>query len=587
MRAKVKVECRVLAVLLATLGAPFVRAETFTINTPGGPVQVDISHVGPRGSLVSPQEPQHAGFRPPTIFSAPLPSGSGARALGLAGAFTAVADDATAASWNPAGLVQLALPEASVVCRASRCRNEHTSVAEDFQVGEDDFGNENLNYVSVVYPFRLPSRNAVFSLNYQEAYDFTQEFSARIWQSSSRTVHGSLSSTFKGTEHDHISNEHVDIEVTSYLTTHADSQLSQILASDLTTDLSFEQEGIIDAVTPAVAVNINSRLSVGLALNLYAADHLGRNPIRSRTTAVYSGASSSYATMIDERQTEGTYLYEGVWYRTTPGFPPVAVPIPPTPGTCPSFSDTYHSHEETQLWIEGTYEEVNTFNDLRGMNATLGLRWDASRCLTLGCTVDLPWTAEGRQEKSIRNRVTTYDQARQRVLDQSETLETVRKDIEMDFPLHWAVGALWRLNDVLYLSSDISRTRWSDFSFKAEGEERLNPLDGTLHGDNPIDDCWSARCGIEYLVLLNWTEIPLRGGVYWEQRPAAGEPDEYLGFSLGSGISLGKDPGKLILDAAYVYRRGDDVMGTLVPDQSELHTDVVEHQVYISSIWHF
>ena len=36
--------------------------------------------------------------------SAPLPAGSGARALGQANAFTAVADDATAASWNPAAV---------------------------------------------------------------------------------------------------------------------------------------------------------------------------------------------------------------------------------------------------------------------------------------------------------------------------------------------------------------------------------------------------------------------------------------------------------------------------------------------------
>ena len=37
--------------------------------------------------------------------------GVGARAMGLSGAFTAVADDASAAYWNPAGLAQLDAPE--------------------------------------------------------------------------------------------------------------------------------------------------------------------------------------------------------------------------------------------------------------------------------------------------------------------------------------------------------------------------------------------------------------------------------------------------------------------------------------------
>src|SRR4029453_14262668 len=41
--------------------------------------------------------------------------GSGARALGLGGAFPARADDATAASGNPAGLSYLRLPEISFV----------------------------------------------------------------------------------------------------------------------------------------------------------------------------------------------------------------------------------------------------------------------------------------------------------------------------------------------------------------------------------------------------------------------------------------------------------------------------------------
>ena len=44
----------------------------------------------------------------------PNPVGSGARAMGMSNAFIAVADDATAASWNPAGLAQLVRPEMSL-----------------------------------------------------------------------------------------------------------------------------------------------------------------------------------------------------------------------------------------------------------------------------------------------------------------------------------------------------------------------------------------------------------------------------------------------------------------------------------------
>src|SRR6266852_1379292 len=44
-----------------------------------------------------------------------LTLGSGARAFGMGGAFLARADDATAASWNPAGLSYLRRPEFTVV----------------------------------------------------------------------------------------------------------------------------------------------------------------------------------------------------------------------------------------------------------------------------------------------------------------------------------------------------------------------------------------------------------------------------------------------------------------------------------------
>ena len=167
----------------------------------------------------------------------------------------------------------------------------------------------------------------------------------------------------------------------------------------------------------------------------------------------------------------------------------------------------------------------------------------------------------------------------------SEQRETA--SVEFDFPLYWAAGAVWRWNDRLYTSVDVAQTWWSDFAFRSAGGEKLNPLDGTPYGEHPIDDCWAIRTGTEYLWVLSKTEIPLRMGLSWEQRPAVGDPDQYWGVSLGSGVSIGQGAGKLILDLAYLYTWGDDVLGSLVPDHSGLTTDVRKHQIYLSAIWHF
>ena len=55
--------------------------------------------------------------------------GSGARAHGMGGAFLARADDATASSWNPAGLSYLLRPELSLVGFHSVNRNDGRNVA--------------------------------------------------------------------------------------------------------------------------------------------------------------------------------------------------------------------------------------------------------------------------------------------------------------------------------------------------------------------------------------------------------------------------------------------------------------------------
>ena len=75
--------------------------------------QLIITIVANAITAATPQLIFSQGVLPATSFSAVV--GSGARAFGMGGAFIAVADDATAASWNPAGLSQLEKPELSGV----------------------------------------------------------------------------------------------------------------------------------------------------------------------------------------------------------------------------------------------------------------------------------------------------------------------------------------------------------------------------------------------------------------------------------------------------------------------------------------
>ena len=108
-----------------------------------------------------------------TPASSPNPVGSGARAIGMGGAFIGVADDATAASWNPGGLVQLDFPEISVVGNWFHRIEDNTFGSAD---GAQSVSEGDINYLSLVYPFDLFNRNMVFALNYQHLYDFTREW---------------------------------------------------------------------------------------------------------------------------------------------------------------------------------------------------------------------------------------------------------------------------------------------------------------------------------------------------------------------------------------------------------------------------
>jgi long-subunit fatty acid transport protein len=162
---------------------------------------------------------------PPSLnfATSPAPVGSGARAQGKAIAFIAVADDATAASHNPAGLVQLQEPEASVV-GSYYVRLERQDVTQPgIRVENQTFDSADLNYLSGVYPFRLLGRNVVVSLNFQRLFDL------------------------KG-----------DTDVAAPFTT-----------IDGLQQVQSRQDGGLFTISPAVAVQITPAFSAGIAFNIW------------------------------------------------------------------------------------------------------------------------------------------------------------------------------------------------------------------------------------------------------------------------------------------------------------------------------
>jgi hypothetical protein len=94
-----------------------------------------------------------------------LTLGSGARAYGMGGAFLARADDGTAASWNPAGLSYLRVPEVSLV-------GVSNSVDSTRGVDFDRFDGTAVDFAAFTWPMGLGEVRGAVQVSYQRAISF-------------------------------------------------------------------------------------------------------------------------------------------------------------------------------------------------------------------------------------------------------------------------------------------------------------------------------------------------------------------------------------------------------------------------------
>jgi hypothetical protein len=100
-----------------------------------------------------------------------LTLGSGARALGMGGAFLARADDATAASWNPAGLSYLRLPEVSLVGVWNKFAVDRPSANISTQL-TDNFEGQCVDFAAATWPLAFGGARGAVQLSYQRAISF-------------------------------------------------------------------------------------------------------------------------------------------------------------------------------------------------------------------------------------------------------------------------------------------------------------------------------------------------------------------------------------------------------------------------------
>jgi long-subunit fatty acid transport protein len=95
-------------------------------------------------------------------------------------AFIAVADDATAASWNPAGLIKLEKPEASFVGAWRTVTKDYSPEDNIVSLDQDRWGEAEINFMSYAQPIEIGNTDVVISVNYHQVYDFGVEYNGLI-----------------------------------------------------------------------------------------------------------------------------------------------------------------------------------------------------------------------------------------------------------------------------------------------------------------------------------------------------------------------------------------------------------------------
>lgn len=533
------------------------------------------------------------------VTSSPNVVGSGARALGVGGAFMAIADDATAASWNPAALIILEKPEAALMFSFDE---RSTGIGETSLL---DF-----NYMALSYPFTFRDRNMIVSVNYQRLMDFNSKFHRNDPFTEIGAPTNCPSSPpppnqnipFRGGE-------------ACYGLTLPGPTGSDIYTINTSTkfidpfEISDKTEGDIGAIAPAFAIQVTPKISFGMTVNFWR-DGIIQGGFKETYKEKQGGKSATNVSFGYDIDRNG-FLEDTPWQDTDwidddgiPGYTNGDTNFGPTVGDTGEFR---YVPPGALIPFETTEIEITSeLTNFRGTNLNLGLLFKLPRDFSLGIVYKTPFKATA----DYKSRYRRWEDG---VLTNDDVSEEER---EYNFPAVYGIGVAKRFSDRFTLALDVSLTEWDKFwvrSLNKTGQDvstgfrlepgfrtvgkKISPINGLLLEDADIDPVTTVRLGAEYLFITQKTIIPVRAGLIYDPEPARSRPDDFYGGSFGTGIMLFD---RLLIDAAYVYRFGPDVtVNTVVKEKDpllkpghftidrEVKRDVTHHQVLLSMIYHF
>ena len=93
-------------------------------------------------------------------------SGLGVRAMGMGGAYIAIADDFTATFWNPAGLTQI--KNKAVYAAFLRNSFDNEALRQDFNRTQSEVENTSFGSLGVVYPYPVYRGSLVWAAGVQQ-----------------------------------------------------------------------------------------------------------------------------------------------------------------------------------------------------------------------------------------------------------------------------------------------------------------------------------------------------------------------------------------------------------------------------------